>query len=157
MRQLQCRTAMLAALAAVVVLPAAAAAQDPAPPVTDFSGTWVLAQIDSTDLPVQFDNENNCTQEITGATLTIQADNTWSMEAQVRETCGENVTENTLTEDGKFAVTADGIDFDPDDETEDPANDDDVDIDELATGTMKAAMLEVQLEDAPRVLMFHKQ
>ena len=157
MKQHRTRAALLVALAGVVGVPAVVAAQEPAPAVADFSGTWVLAQVDSADLPVQFDERDNCTQEVTSATLTIQPDNTWRMEARVRETCGQAVTEETTTEEGKFAITADGIDFDPDDMTDEMEPDDDVDIDELATGTVAANMLEVKLEDAPRVLMFHKQ
>lgn len=158
MKQLQKRAALLATLAAVAGLPAAAAAQDPAPPVSDFAGTWTLAQVDSMDLPVQFDERDNCRHEVTGATLTINTDNTWRVEAQVRQTCGDRVEEKTTTEEGRFTLSAQGIDFDPDDQTDDPDPNDDVDIDELATGMiMQGSELHVQLEDAPRMLVFRKQ
>jgi hypothetical protein len=155
--RIQFRAAFVAAVSVLVTVPAIAVAQDPAPPPVDFSGTYTLTQVDDANLPVQFDDANNCSREVTGATLTIQADNTWMVEAQVRETCGETVNEETTTEEGNFAITADGIDFDPDDETIEADPDDDVDIDELATGTLEENMLRVQLEDAPLVLVFQRQ
>lgn len=154
----QFKVASAVTIGGLLALPLAATAQDPAPPPVDFSGTYTLAQVDDTDLPVQFDERENCRHEVIGATLTINADNTWNIETQVRETCGEMVNEETTTEEGNFEVTAEGIDFDPGDPAQEVEPADDVDIDELATGTMAEGELRVRLEDAPdRVLVFRRQ
>ncbi|MGH7507294.1 MAG: hypothetical protein ACRELX_16690 [Longimicrobiales bacterium] len=155
MTQNQRRAALAAAITILVAAPAMA--QEPAPPPADLAGVYTLAQVDQVDLPVQFAEEGECRKEITAATLTIGADNTWTMEASITETCGETTEESTSTEDGNFAATAEGIDFDPDDEEPEQIDPDDtVDIDELASGTLADGVLTVQLEEATPVLVFRK-
>lgn len=145
----------VAAFGLFTVASSAAAQQMAAPP--SVAGAYKLAQVDSTELPVLVKEDASCREEVTEATLTLAADNTWKFEAKVRATCGTEVTEKTETEDGKYTVTAAGIDFEPDEEVEEVDEDpDEFEIDDLATGTIKENVLTVKLDEETKVLVFRK-
>jgi hypothetical protein len=145
----------VAAFGLFTAVSSAAAQQMAAPPAV--AGAYKLAQVDSTDLPVLVKEDGSCREEITEATLTLAADNTWKFEAKVRATCGTEVTEKTETEDGKYTVSAADIDFEPDEEAEKVDVDPDkFEIDDLATGTLKDNVLTVKLDEETKVLVFRK-
>lgn len=149
------KAAGLAAIGVFTVAGSAASQQMAAP--SSVAGTYKLAQVDTTNLPVVIKEETDCRQEVTEGTLTLNADQTWKFDAKVRNTCGTEVTESTATEDGKFTITEAGINFDPDDDVdatdEDP---DELEIDDLAIGTLKDNELRITLDEETKVLVFRK-
>lgn len=98
------RAASVAALAAGFCAFGDAVAQQPAP--APFAGVYALAQVDKADLPALLSEKDGCRNEITAAVLTLTAQNKYTLETTVRETCGEKTQEKTTTEQGTFTADA---------------------------------------------------
>jgi hypothetical protein len=90
-----------------------AAAQQPAPPAP-IAGTYSLAQVDKADLPILIAEKDGCRQEMIAAKITLTAENKYTFEATIRESCGEKVQENTRSEQGAVAVSGANLTFTPD-------------------------------------------
>jgi hypothetical protein len=147
--------AVIAVVAGLVLVPADMSAQvtgaQPAP-----AGEYKLAMVDTVNLPALISEANNCRDEVTDATLTFGTDNTWRVTANVRRTCGTEVTTETATEEGKFTVSGDTIDFDPGDAEQQDTDPNKVKWTELATGTIKDNEITVKLEEDRKTLVFRK-
>jgi hypothetical protein len=106
--------ALTAAVTGALVLSEGVTAQQPAPsPAPSVAGAYTLALVDDAQLPALLNEEGGCKREITAATLTLQADSRWALEAKVRETCGETVAEKTATQAGSFTANATALEFKP--------------------------------------------
>ena len=116
------------------------------------SETWRLSQVDGAALPavVEQDDEG-CREEVLSGTLTLEADGRWKLETVERETCGNEVEEETEDEDGRYTVQDGAIRFGDDDgDVETDGND----IDDVARGERTATTLTVRTGDDSRVLLF---
>jgi hypothetical protein len=130
--------ALVAALTGVLVGANGVAAQQPSP-APSLAGAYTLAQVEDAKLPALISEEGGCRREITAATLTLQAENKWALEAKIRETCGETVTEKTANQAGSFTATAAALEFKP----AEPAADAAANRDANAEATREAAHLQV--------------
>ena len=90
-----------------------ATAQQPAPPAP-IAGTYSLAQVDKAELPILIEEKDGCRQEVTAAKITLTAENKYTFEATIRESCGEKIQENTRSEQGAVSVNGASLTFTPD-------------------------------------------
>jgi hypothetical protein len=71
--------------------------------------------------------------------------------------CGERAEVETETEHGRYSVAGDTVRFFDDDDDDDRDTGDDVDLDDLKSGTLAAdGTLTVRLEDDRSTLVFRK-
>lgn len=129
------------------------------------ASTWTLAQVDGRDLPAMVETEDACRDEVVSGTLTL-AESTWTLETVDRETCeGREPSEERDTESGTYTRSGqtlaftdddgDGPDATDDDAAEAADEVDDVDVDELATGTEQGGTLTIQLHEG-HTLVFRR-
>jgi hypothetical protein len=104
--------ALITAFSGVLVLADGVTAQQPAP-APSVAGAYTLAQVDEAELPALLSEEGGCRREITGATLTLQPDNKWALDATIRETCGDVVAEKKAHQAGSFTANASALEFKP--------------------------------------------
>lgn len=150
----------VAALAGLAVVPGSVSAQQPAP-AASVAGSYRLVQVDSVELPVQMAAATEgCVRQLTGATLTLTADNNYQLEATIRETCGDTAEDKTESEEGSYTVDGMTITFDLDDVPVDPAEPAaetiEFDLEDLASATVEEDRLEVKMDKQTRVLVFQK-
>jgi hypothetical protein len=112
MMQSRLMVALVTAVTGVLVMAEGVTAQQPAP-TASLAGAYTLAQVDDVKLPALLSEEAGCRREVTAATLTLQADNKWALEATIRETCGEKVAEKMSHQTGSFTATAAALEFKP--------------------------------------------
>jgi hypothetical protein len=149
------RAALVAAVIGLVGTPLAVSAQQPAPPAA-FAGSYTLAQVDDAELPVLIGESATCKGEITAATLALQPEGKYRLEASIRETCGETVKEKTFVEQGSYAAAAAGVEFTAEEQPVDPAQEKvEVEIQKLATASLEENTLKVKLKD-DKTLVFRK-
>lgn len=103
--------ALVAALCALGLATERAEAQQSAAPPPGLAGTYTLVQVDEAELPVMIGEADGCRQEITAATLALEAGNRWTLDAKVKETCGETVTEKTAIQTGTFTESQQALRF----------------------------------------------
>ena len=84
-------------------------------------GQLPLAQVDKADLPILIEEKDGCRHELTAAKLTLTAENKYTFEATVRETCGEKVQEKATTEQGAIVASGANLTFTPDAQPAAPA------------------------------------
>jgi len=128
------------------------------------ASTWTLAQVDGRDLPALVETEDTCRDEVVSGTLTL-AESTWTLETVERETCeGREPREERDTDRGTYTRSGQTLAFADDDgdgpDAADEADeadeaDDDVDVDELATGTEQGGTLTVRLREG-HTLVFRR-
>lgn len=115
--------------------------------------TFRLVEINGAGLPALVEEEDGCREEIVAGAITLEADGDWVLITREREVCGGRVEEEEEErEEGTYEAEGDDIRFfdDDDDDAHDDAEDDDheeVDVDDLATGSRAADGLTVRLED----------
>lgn len=126
------------------------------------AGVYRLVEIDAGPLPAFIEQEGNCREELISASLVLLAEGEWSLVSTDRESCGERVEEEEETEEGTFTLQGSTITFLdedgdlPRDRTPAPGQPrGDLDIEELATGTLAGDLLTVRLEDGV-VAVFRK-
>jgi hypothetical protein len=113
MTQSRLMVALTAALIGVLAADGVTA-QQPAPAASpSVAGAYTLAQVNDAQLPALIGEEGGCKREITAATLTLQPDNKWALEAKIRETCGDAVVEKTANQAGSFTANAAALEFKP--------------------------------------------
>lgn len=148
------RPTILAALALAAAVPALAAG-----PPQGAAGTYRLATVDGRDLPVTLDEDegDGCREELSAAVLTLDADGSWTLRSTERDVCGGDVREEEEeTEEGSYALEGSALRFDNDgDPGDDGPDDDTVDVDDLASGTVDAGGLTVRTEGGA-VLVFRR-
>jgi hypothetical protein len=105
MKQVTLKATAFAALTALFAI-AQAAAQQPAPAAPSIAGEYSIAQVDNGNLPILIAEKDGCRQELTAGKLSVTADNKYTLETTIKETCGDKVQEKTTTERG--ALTAAG-------------------------------------------------
>ncbi len=137
--------------------------------------TWQLAEVNGMALPALIEQDGeNCREEVTSGSLTLESDGGWTLVTQEREVCGDKVEEDSEEEDGRYSTQGvtvtftegdddtDDDDADDDDTDDDDADDDDGDdddrgdADDLASGTRSGSTLTVRLEDGNTVLLFRR-
>jgi hypothetical protein len=138
----------------VALMTEAAAAQTPAPQLPHV-GTYDLVSIDDDDLPAVVERSTDCVEEVTAASLVLGPDWTYRIEVSERETCGEDVEEDTETESGTY--TMDGatlvfeVDEDPDEETAE------IEVDQLVSATIDGSMLHAKVHGSDAMIMLRKR
>jgi hypothetical protein len=100
-----------ATLTMVFAIAHASAQQAPLPPA--IVGEYALTQVDKGDLPIKIAEKDGCRQEVTAAKLALTADNKYTIETTVKETCGDKVQEKNNIERGTVAAMANKITFTP--------------------------------------------
>lgn len=149
------RLALVAAFIGLVGTPLAVNAQQPAPPIV-LAGSYTLAQVDDADLPVLIGETAECRGEITAATLTLEPDNRYRLQADVRETCGETVKEKVHVEQGTITSEGTSVTFTREEIPADPTQEKvAIDIDALTTATLEDNVLKVKLGET-HTLNFRK-
>ena len=119
--------------------------------------TFRLVEVSGTALPVTTEGGDGCREDVIAATLTLEADGGWAMVTQEREVCGTRVEEDEDREEGTYRLEGNAFRFVNDDEDDDGDDDaDELDVEELATGTRTADGLTVRLEDGETVLVFRR-
>jgi hypothetical protein len=134
--------------AAVIVAVDRSGAQDAAAAMAD---TWTLAQVDGRALPLVVETDGTCRDELLSATLTL-ADGAWTLDTVERELCdGRAAAEDRESERGRYTLAGTAVTFtEDDDDTDDDARPNaagDVDVDELAAGTVDGTTLTVRLRE----------
>ncbi|WP_420126520.1 hypothetical protein [Longimicrobium sp.] len=116
---------------------------------TAVPGAYTLAQVDGRALPLVVETDGACRDELLSATLTL-AEGVWTLDTVERELCeGQAAKEDRESERGRYTLAGAAVTFTPDD-TDRPDADDapgavDIDVDELATGTVEGGALTVRL------------
>ena len=113
---------------------------------------WQLARVNGSALPAVIEQDDDgCRDELVSGTLTLSGDGTWVLQTRERETCGDDVDEETEREDGRYARDAGAITFtDQDGDSEDADDedaDDGIDVDDFVSGSADAGSLTVRLDD----------
>jgi hypothetical protein len=114
-------------------------------------------------LPVLLEEDGDCREELLSATLTLETDGRWVLATNEREACGDDIESDEDQEDGTYAVegqTLRFLDDDGDAPDADDADDDDdqeIDVDDLTTGTRSGGDLVVRLADGSTDLQFRLQ
>lgn len=117
-------------------------------------GTYTLTEVNGQALPVTIESRADCYEEVVSGTLMLQADGDWDFDYVERKICGSQVVEEDHEEeDGEYSYMGNSIRFSDDTETYDP---NDIEIDELKTGTLDGDRLMVTLEDGQTVLTFRR-
>lgn len=169
-----------AALAAWLGLPASLAAQTtaatpdaarpqadsgrgaaPTPAAARVETRYTLVQVGGRPLPVETEKELRCRDEVTAGTLALRDDGRWRLETDTRETCGDRTETDRDDEDGTYRAegsTLRFLDEDGRESTEDWSLGREIDLDELATGTIgNGGALSVRLADDETVLLFRRE
>lgn len=150
-------TSGLAVLAGLAVAATAASAQQPAAPAGHV-GEYALAQVDAAELPILLREDGDCRVEIVAASLALAEDETWRFEANVRETCGENIAERAVTQHGTFSVDGASVAFAPhangDEAEEEQADAEPADIAAVTAGAIGED--EISLTIDKRVFVFRR-
>jgi hypothetical protein len=116
-----------------------------------------LIEVAGTALPAEVEKSWNCREYVTRGDLTLGSDSLWSLRVTLREVCGERAEVETETEHGRYSVAGDTVRFFDDDDDDDRDTGDDVDLDDLKSGTLAAdGSLTVRLEDDRSTLVFRK-
>jgi hypothetical protein len=148
-----------AALATVLVV-APSAAQEKAATPAPVAGSYTLAKVDNADLPILIAEKDGCKQEVTAAELTITAENKYTFESTIKETCGDKVQEKKNAEKGSLAVAGAAISFTPEPPagpvTQKAAAPADPTFTKLYTGAVEGSDLKVTLK-TEKVLVFKKK
>jgi hypothetical protein len=114
-----------------------------------------LIEVAGMALPAEVEKSWNCREYVTRGDLTLGSDSLWSLRVTLREVCGERAEVETETEQGRYSVAGDTVRFFDDDDDRDTG--DDVDLDDLKSGTLAAdGTLTVRLEDDRSTLVFRK-
>lgn len=153
-----------AALAIAAIVAAAgqpAAAQTPvtsSPSQAPVAGTYELVEVGDSPLPTTVEETTECVERVTAGKLVLEEDGDWQLELIESETCGTDVSDDTETEEGDYAVSGDAIDFrpdedDPEDEGDEP---DELDIDELSTGTIAGDTIRVRIHGTETEAVFRR-
>jgi hypothetical protein len=149
------KAASVAAFAVAVAIPAEVAAQQPAPPA--WAGAYTLAQVDEVDLPVLLTEAEGCRREVTSATLSLQPDNRYRLDATVRQTCGETVEETSAVEEGSLEATGNDLTFTRDEKPVEPGETPaPFEIENLSTGTLDENGLSVKIAGQEKVFVFRR-
>lgn len=72
--------------------------------------TYQLTQVAGQPLPAVVEESGNCRDELTGATLTLSPDGTWTLVTTENEICGAQTEEEGDTEDGTYTIEGETID-----------------------------------------------
>lgn len=154
MRGLMKLMSMTVAVAATLSLtPATAPAQQ--------TQSWSLVEVSGDALPVVVDVDDDCREEVVGGTLTLAVDGTWTLVTLERETCGGDVKESEDTEEGRYEAEGDRVRFfdedgDPGTEEIDDDQDDEVDVEDLMSGTRAGTTMTVELVHGTATLLFRR-
>jgi hypothetical protein len=162
MEMMQGKSLLVAAFgaAAVIVAVDRSGAQGAAPAAAE---TWTLAQVDGGALPLVVDTDGPCRDELVSGTLTL-ADGAWTLDTVERVLCdGRAAAEDRESERGRYTLAGAAVTFTDEDDADDddarPDADDpghvDVDVDELAAGTVNGATLTVRLRTG-RTVVFRR-
>lgn len=118
-------------------------------------GTFTLVEVNQQPLPVVTETTDDCREEVLSGTLTLSAENDWTIEYNEKETCGtEQVEEEVENEDGEYTVEGQTIRFSDD---TDEFNANEIEIENLGVGTASADGLSVTLQDGRTVLTFRRR
>lgn len=144
--------ASLVATAAVLLTAGGAGAQ------VASQETYQLAQVAGQALPVVTEENGDCRDELSAATLTLDTDGTWTLVTTEREVCGQDVDEDEDREDGRYTVDGQTIHFTDDDGNVATADGDDseLEVDDLVHATRTADGLTVQVADGDTQLQFRR-
>lgn len=150
--------ATLIAASGVAVLIQPAAAQTPAAAAPPAVGTYELVEVGGTPLPTTVEETAECVERVTAGTLTLEEDGEWEIELTESETCGTDVSDDTESEEGEYTVEGTAIDFQPDEEEgEDDADEpDELDLDELSTGTLDGDVIRVRIRGTEMEAVFRR-
>lgn len=156
MKQTRALAAFFAVATAFVFAPAALSAQEQQAPPPAVAGAYSLAMVGEAELPALLGEADGCRREITAASLTLEPTNQWSLEAQVRETCGEQVAEKTAKQQGTYTVSDQNVTFvvTPAAEQADPATS--IEIDPLTSATITDGALIAQLGEVAQTFTFRR-
>lgn len=121
-------------------------------------GTYELTEVNGDALPVPIEVEDDCTEEVNAAELTLAEQGEWTLQVTSTETCGTEVEEETDTESGTYTTEAEAIVFlDDDGEREEEERDEDeIEVDELDSAVLQGSTLQVTLADRETRLTFER-
>ncbi len=120
--------------------------------------TYQLTQVAGQPLPAVVEESGNCRDELTGATLTLNPDGTWTLVTTENEICGAQTEEEGDTEDGTYTIEGETIRFldDDGDVPQDDGNDSELEVDDLVQATRTAEGLTVRVADDDTELRFRR-
>lgn len=150
--------ATFAVLTGAAFAAAPAVAQTPATLQAPVAGTYELVEVSGGALPATVEQSAECVERVTKGTLTLEEDGDWRIELTEEETCGTEVSEETEDEEGDFTVEGAEIDFQPGEEEEftDVDPEDDLDLDELVSGTHDGETLRIRAGESGTVIVFRR-
>ena len=166
MKHVRLKASAFAALTAVFAI-AQAAAQQPAPAAPPIAGEYSIAQVDNGNLPILIAEKDGCRQELTAGKLSVTADNKYTLETTIKETCGDKVQEKTSTERGALTAAGAKLTFAPEADAAAPAANADKAAEkaaaapaepivaQLATGIVEDGALKITLK-SNKVVVFKK-
>ncbi|MGH7551793.1 MAG: hypothetical protein ACREMQ_02040 [Longimicrobiales bacterium] len=119
--------------------------------------TFRLASVAGQPLPALIEQEGDCREELTAATLTLETNGRWMLVSTEREVCGTRVDDEEERENGTYTTERQTLRF-LDDDGKPPVDDDDdeLDVSDLVTGTRSADGLVVRLADGKTDLTFRR-
>ena len=125
--------------------------------------TFQLATVNGAQLPALVEEEDGCREELVSATLVLSATGRWTLTAEERETCGNDVKLDKDTDIGMFRITGETVQFmDIDGDIPETRQASaaraptDIEVDELSVGTLSGNTLNVRLTDGHTVLVFRQ-
>lgn len=108
-----------------------------------------LTEVGGRPLPVSYPEEQGCTEEVLGATLTLQTGGEWTMRMDKREICGGAVSEDEDVETGTYTRDGQTLRFTSPSST--AAGPGEIEIENLAEGTIQGEVLAARLADGTTV------
>ena len=122
---------------------------------------YTLVQVAGRALPVETEKELRCRDEVTAGTLALRDDGRWRLETDTREICGDRTETDRDDEDGTYRTEGGTLRFLDEDGRENTSGwslDRELDLDELAAGTLgDGGTLSVRLADDNTVLLFRRE
>jgi hypothetical protein len=143
--------ALILAAAGTSPLPAQDTASGP-------TGAYRLVTVGGKALPATVEQGIACREDVTAASLTLNADSTWVLETSTREVCGGRTETDSDSDGGRYTIEGQTIRFLDDDGTpEDEDDDSDDDLDDLTSGRFAAGgSLTAKIDDGQTMLVFNR-
>lgn len=130
-----------------ILIGACAGTQDPEP-----EDVFHLVEVGGQPLPVSYPEEPGCREEILSATLALEADGEWEMAMSKREICGDAVSEDEDVEEGTYTTDGQAYRFTSPPVDPGAASPGEIEIENLAEGTLQGDVLTARLENGTTVV-----
>jgi hypothetical protein len=137
----------------------AARAPAPAPAPGAAPTRYALVTVAGKPLPATMEQARDCREDVTAGSLALRDDGTWLLETTKREVCGDRAETESDTDEGRYTTEGGTIRFLDEDGNPDTDRDqdDNIDLDDLTTGTLAGdGTLTAKLDDGRTTLVFRK-